>query len=99
MKTALYIGVDGEEKVVTPKNGEDFTLEELQAYVGGNIEIVPFGEELEIIVNEEGKLIGLEKNEKATEIWNINYPIELYPDNNDQLIVGNVLIKKIDQYE
>ena len=45
-----------------------------------------------IIVNEEGKLIGLEKNEEATKFWKEEYPIEKYPVNNDELIVGNALV-------
>jgi hypothetical protein len=64
----------------------------LQKFVGGKIEIVELPSGSAIYLNEEGKLEGLSKNEKATEIWKSEYPIEKYPVNNDELIVGNVLI-------
>jgi len=47
---------------------------------------------LSMILNDNGKLEGLEKNNKATDIWKKEYPIEIYPLNNDQLIVGDVII-------
>ena len=56
------------------------------------VEIVPLPSGKLIIVNEEGKLIGLEKNEEATKFWKEEYPIEKYPVNNDELIVGNALV-------
>lgn len=37
-------------------------LEELQDLVGGYIEVLPMGGDLRLIVNEEGKLRGLEPN-------------------------------------
>ena len=40
------------------------TLENLQKTVGGYIETIPVGSEAVIICNEEGKLMGLERNFK-----------------------------------
>ena len=37
---AILIDTDGEEKEVSPKNGDKFSLEELQGFVGGQIQIV-----------------------------------------------------------
>lgn len=51
---------------VEPKNGTDFSLEELQKIVGGYIEIVNVNEEYIMVVNEEGKLLGLPINPSAT---------------------------------
>lgn len=50
------------------------TLDELQAAVGGYIESVAGFETYEgqpawVIVNEEGKLKGLQPNERATKLW------------------------------
>lgn len=93
---ATYYKVDGTVKVVNPKDGKFFSYEELQEFVGeGNdkmIEIVPLPSGKSMIVNEEGKLIDLPKNEKATEYWKKEYPISEYPGNNDELIVGNALV-------
>lgn len=67
---AKLIKTDNSVTEVSPKNGTDFSLEELQGFVGGYIEIVypltgaPKGSIL--VVNEEGKLIGLPVNGIAT---------------------------------
>ena len=93
---AKHYTVDGEVREVSPANGKYFTYAELQGFVraGDNdmIEIVPLPSGNELVVNEEGKLIGLLPNQKATELWKQEYPISDYPDNNDELIVGNALL-------
>ena len=89
---ARFITVDGKDKEVKPEDGKRFKLGELQAYVDGYIEIISMPSGQVIYLNEEGKCDGLIKNELATKIWNEEFPIEKYPNNNDQLIVGNVLI-------
>ena len=92
MKKALLITISGEKKMVYPRLKGGFDYRELQAYVGGTIEIVPLGKGRELICHEEGKLIGLSKNNEASKIWNEHYPIDQYPENNDQLVVGDILI-------
>ena len=49
-----------------PKNSTDFSLEELKGFVGGYIEIVHIGRGQIMVVNEEGKLLGLPFNDIAT---------------------------------
>lgn len=77
---------DGELIYKEPKNGTDFSLEELQGFVGGCIEIIPLVDDLIMVVNEEGKLLDLPFNKTATEIFWIN------TDNAYDHIVGNALI-------
>ena len=77
-----FNGVD-----VSPKNGTDFTLEELQSFVGGYIEVLPLGETHLMVINEEGKLNGLPINVRATHLFRLAY------ETND-CIVGNALICK-----
>ena len=64
-------------KEITPANGIYFTLEELQGYVNGRIEILPLeADDLEdrlLVVHEEGKLISLPFNLPATLIWIMYY--------------------------
>jgi hypothetical protein len=75
-KALLYL-TDLRIKEINPTNGSYFTLEELQGYVGGRIEILHLeSEELEdrlLIVHEEGKLISLPFNLPATLIWLMYY--------------------------
>lgn len=61
------------------------TLEELTAVTGEPIQMVPLGEYKELWCHEEGKLIGLPVNKKATEIWELFY-------GKTDIIVGDVII-------
>lgn len=84
---AKIIYANGETKEVQPKNGRDFSLAELTAIVGGYIEVTQTIKDGEImIVNEEGKLLDLPYNPKATNIHK-------YHD----VIVGDVLVCKYDE--
>lgn len=53
--TALHISEGGHIERVTPANGSDFALEEVQKLVDGYIEIVYLKNDWIMIVNEEGK--------------------------------------------
>ena len=79
------------------------TLEELQDMVGGNIEIAFHDNDLEvqIIIDEEGKVKGREINMKATEFWFRLLGLDSPPDETYSLeefiekadfLVGDVVI-------
>lgn len=59
---------DGTTKEVQPANGTNFRLKEVQAIVGGLVEIVDLKDNMIMLLNEEGKLLGLERNEAATKL-------------------------------
>jgi hypothetical protein len=66
---ATFFGTDGTVEERKPANGDSFTLEEMQAVVGGFIEVVsPIGKYNGkiLVINEEGKLMGLIRNDNAT---------------------------------
>jgi Domain of unknown function (DUF3846) len=77
---ALILRTDGSEEEVSPASGRTFSLEELQTIVGegtdegrGYIEIVPCKDKKHIIVlNEEGKLLGLPINARASELADLD---------------------------
>ncbi len=54
---ATLIKADGTKKEIQPQNGTDFSLEELQKYVDGYIQVIALrNQEDEILViNEDGK--------------------------------------------
>ena len=84
---ALIYRASGDVENVEPKNGTDFQLEELQAIVGGWIE-VKFLSDADggvMIMNEEGKLRNLPYNERATTLYR-EFVYEY------DFIVGDVLI-------
>ena len=66
---AQLIFTNGKTAEVSPKNGTDFQLEELQEFVGGHIEIVYLRDGRMMIVNEEGKLRALPINREATVLY------------------------------
>ena len=78
---ATIYKTNGEVIETTPKNGKDFSLEEMQAIVGGYIEIVYLDNGQIMVVNEEGKINGLPLNENASMLVG-------YTD----LIMGDVLV-------
>ena len=72
----------GRDSDYVPRNGKKFTLEELQALVGGYIEMVRIpgdaGKRV-LFVDEKGKLKGLRPNVRASHLAG-------------QLIVGNAVL-------
>ena len=77
--------VDGVVEDIQPKNGKDFKLEELRDIVEGWIEILYLNDGRLMVINEEGKLEGLDLNVNATNIYMESF------ENND-IIVGNALV-------
>ena len=63
---ATLIRVNGSRETVTPATTPAFTLEEMHTFVGGYIEVLQFGDGSIMVLNEEGKLIGLPYNPLAT---------------------------------
>ena len=71
------------------------TLKEAQAYVGGYVEGISFPNGDYLIVNEEGKLMGLPLNEQASKLWKDTFDNDDYITGRDDFVVGNaILIKK-----
>lgn len=81
---------NGEIIDIEPKNGKDFKCKELNEIVGGHFELVNLLFDRFMVVNEEGKLMGLPINEKATTI----FQTELGPYD---IIVGDCLVCKTSQ--
>lgn len=87
----LYKAADNSSTEVHPKNGEEFSLEELQEYVGGWIELVLLDRETNkcMWIDEEGKLKNKPMNERATLLVRGK---GLIADND--FIVGDALVTK-----
>ena len=75
MATILY--ADGRQEERQPANGTIFQLEELQAIVGGWIEITHTRDRQVMVINEEGKVDGLPRNEQATSLMDFLSPEEI----------------------
>jgi len=71
------------------------TLESAQEFVGGYVEGISFPNGDYLIVNEEGKLMGLEVNEPATKLWRETFTKDKYAFGYDDWVSGPaILIKK-----
>lgn len=81
---STVIKADGTRHNITPRNGSDFQLDELQEIVGGFIEIVRLSKSQCMVVNEEGKIIGKPYNHLAT--------LAAYMSGIRDVIVGDVLV-------
>lgn len=81
----LYIKQDG---IVSEEEIPNM-LEALQAKVDGHIEVIGLTERWKLIINEEGKLRGLPKNQKATRLF------QSFCYTND-FIVGNAVVAAVD---
>ena len=79
---AMHIKSDGGMTLVEPANGRDFSLTELQKFVGGYIDLVRLPDDRLMVVNDEGLLLDLPMNHTATRITSGGY------------IAGDVLVCK-----
>lgn len=77
---ATIYKTDGSSVEIDPKNGKYFELEELQDVVNGFIETVHLKDGQLMVVNEEGKLLDLSYNRKASMLY------------KRDIIVGNALV-------
>lgn len=88
MEKDMLIKPNGEALKVSPKNGTDYSLEELQDFVGGYIQICR-GKDCIFVCNENGKLNRLPANYHAT--------FMAYDRNalaSGDFFVGNILLTK-----
>ena len=76
---------------VTPQNGTDFQLEELQKIVGGYIEVLRLTDNEIMVANEEGKFC-CAYNHKATQIGK-----EYEAIHKSDFLCGDILICNDDE--
>ena len=83
-----------EFKVIT-KTEDEPDLNTAQAFVGGYVECITFPNGDLLIINEEGKLIGLPLNPEATALWRMTFTKQNYVTGYDDFVVGPAIyIKK-----
>ena len=90
-------------KTNTTSNGFKFiddekntpSLKEAQDFVGGLVECITWPNGDLLIVNEEGKLMGLPLNPEATLLWRMTFTKDKYVTGYDDFVVGPAIyIKK-----
>ena len=83
-----------EFKIIEDSKDEP-SLKAAQDFVGGYIEGITFPNGDYLIINEEGKLMGLPLNPEATTLWKATFDNDNYITGRDDFVVGPaILIKK-----
>ena len=82
-----------EFKMIT-KTKDEPTLKEAQDFVGGYVEGITFPNGDYLIVNEEGKLMGLPLNPEATALWRTTFTKQNYVIGYDDWVCGPAILIK-----
>ena len=81
-------------KLITDKKDEP-DYKAVSKFVGGMVECVTFPNGDLLLLNEEGKLMGLPLNEKASKLWKDTFDNDNYITGRNDFVVGPaILIKK-----
>ena len=83
-----------EFKIIKDKKDEP-KYKEVSKFVGGMVECITFPNGDLLLINEEGKLIGLPLNPEATALWRATFDNDNYVTGRNDFVVGPaMLIKK-----
>ena len=77
---------------VVSKDADKLTLEAMQKFVKGRIEIVYLSNGDHLVINEEGLLEGLEPNTEATQLWWDDVGINNVLEHGLPPLVGDILL-------
>ena len=83
-----------EFKLITDKKDEP-DYKAVSKFVGGMVEVVSMPNGDLLLLNEEGKLMGLPLNEKASKLWKDTFDNDNYITGRKDYVVGPaILVKK-----
>ena len=82
-----------ELKIIEDSKDEP-TLESAQEFVGGYVEGITFPNGDYLIVNEDGKLMGLEVNEPATKLWRDTFDNDNFITGRKDFVAGPAILIK-----
>ena len=80
-----------EFKIIEDSKDEP-SLKEAQEFVGGYVEGITFPNGDYLIINEEGKLIGLPLNPEATALWKATFDNDNYITGRNDFVVGPAIL-------
>ena len=90
-KTEKINTTAAEFKMITDKKDEP-DYKAVSKFVGGMVEVVQFPNGDLLLLNEEGKLMGLPLNPEATALWRAHFPKEKFPIGWDDFVVGPAMV-------
>ena len=90
----LKANTTAEEFKIIEDNKDEPTLESAQEFVGGMVECITFPNGDVLIVNEEGKLMGLPLNPEGTLLWRTTFTKDKYAFGYDDWVSGPAILIK-----
>ena len=78
-------------KLITDKKDEP-DYKAVSKFVGGMVECVQFPNGDLLLLNEEGKLMGLPLNPEATALWRSHFTKDKYAFGHDDFVVGPAIV-------
>ena len=82
---------DAEFKMIVNKKDEP-DYKAVSKFVGGMVEAVTFPNGDLLLLNEEGKLMGLPLNPEATTLWRTHFTKETHAFGYDDFVVGPAMV-------
>jgi hypothetical protein len=93
--TKKEINTTAAEFKIIDDSKDEPSLEQAQEFVGGYVEGITFPNGDYLIINEEGKLIGLPLNPEATALWRATFDNDNYVTGRKDFVENPaILIKK-----
>ena len=80
-------------KLITDKKDEP-DYKAVSKFVGGMVEVVTFPNGDLLLLNEEGKLMGLPLNPEATALWRMTFTKETHINGYDDWVSGPAILIK-----
>ena len=92
-KTEKINTTAAEFKMITDKKDEP-DYKAVSKFVGGMVEVVQFPNGDLLLLNEEGKLMGLPLNPEATTLWRMTFTKDKYAFGYDDWVSGPAILIK-----
>ena len=95
MKKKNTLSTDANEFVIIDDKKNEPQYKAVSDFVGGMVEVVQFPNGDLLLLNEEGKLMGLPLNPEATLLWKMTFDNDNYVTGRKDVVVGPAIyIKK-----
>ena len=89
------LSIDANEFLIIDDKKNEPQYKAVSDFVGGMVEVVQFPNGDLLLLNEEGKLMGLPLNPEATLLWKMTFDNDNYVTGRKDIVVGPALyIKK-----
>ena len=89
------LSIDANEFLIIDDKKNEPQYKAVSDFVGGMVECVQFPNGDLLLLNEEGKLMGLPLNPEATALWRMKFTKQNYVTGYDDFVVGAAIyIKK-----